>query len=80
MSLNIESKVKLGVMLVVFIAILIGVTPMVNTQFTAAQAAANAGLYSGNTTVAALWGLAPFLWGLFIAIVVILAVVSEIKA
>jgi len=79
MSLDVGAKLKLAIMLIVFIMILVGVTPMVTTQFTAAQAAANAALYSGNTTVAAFWGLAPFLWGLFIAVVVIMAIIAEIK-
>lgn len=79
MSLDIGGKLKLGIMLVVFIVILLGITPMVNTQFTAAQAAANAATYSGNTSVAAFWALAPFLWGLFVAVVVIMAIVAEIK-
>jgi hypothetical protein len=79
MGLDVGAKLKMAIMLIVFIMILIGVTPMVNTQFTAAQTAANAGLYTGNTTVAAFWALAPFLWGLFIAVVVILAIVAEVK-
>lgn len=79
MGLDIGTKLKLGVGIVVFIMVLLAITPTVNTQFAAAQAAANAATYTGNTTVAAFWGLAPFLWGLFLAIVVIAAVMAEIK-
>ena len=74
-----KGKVTMAVYLIVFIVVLLGVTPMVNTQFTAAQTAANAATYSGNTSVAAFWALAPFLWGLFIALVVIMAIVAELK-
>ena len=78
-KLDIAGKLKLGLLLVVFVMILLGITPTVNTQFAAAQTAANAATYSGNTTVAAFWGLAPFLWGLFVAVVVIFAIVAEMK-
>lgn len=76
-KLDVQAKLKLAIGLIVFILILVGITPMVNTQFAAAEAAANAALYSGNTTVAAFWALAPFLWGIFVALVVILAIVAE---
>jgi heme/copper-type cytochrome/quinol oxidase subunit 2 len=79
MGVDVKSKVTMAVYLIVFIVVLLGITPMVTTQFTAAQAAANAATYSGNTSVAAFWALAPFLWGLFIALVVIMAIIAELK-
>lgn len=78
-NLNIKEKLTLALTIVVFVLLMVGITPTLNTVFEGAYNQATDATYPGHDSVATFWQLAPFLWGIFLAVVVILALVAEIS-